>query len=164
MKPAISVILLTTLIGAGQGLFLAQFGAQLLVLLALLPATGNLAEFTAGGVISLMLLVSGLLASFFHLGHPERAWRAAAMWRTSWLSREVIALPTAMAAILAYTLAIYVFPESIALTLANGTAIALSRKDGINAVSVVPRKRCCYWRAASIIISIWTSLPTIPMP
>ncbi len=125
MKPAISVILLTTLIGAGQGLFLAQFGAQLLVLLSLLPATGNLVEFTAGGVISLMLLVSGLLASFFHLGHPERAWRAAAMWRTSWLSREVIALPTAMAAILAYTLAIYVFPESIALTLANGTAIAL---------------------------------------
>ena len=39
-----------------------------------------------------MLLV-GLGASFAHLGRPERAWRAVLMWRTSWLSREVIALP-----------------------------------------------------------------------
>jgi DMSO reductase anchor subunit len=37
--------------------------------------------------------VVALAASFLHLGRPERAWRAAAMWRTSWLSREVIALP-----------------------------------------------------------------------
>ena len=43
-----------------------------------------------------MLCGLGLLASFFHLGRPERAWRAAAMWRTSWLSREVIALPVFM--------------------------------------------------------------------
>ena len=35
----------------------------------------------------------GLGASFLHLGRPERAWRAAAMWRSSWLSREVIVLP-----------------------------------------------------------------------
>ena len=52
-----------------------------------------------------MLCGLGLLASFFHLGHPERAWRAAAMWRTSWLSREVIALPAFMAALAAWGLA-----------------------------------------------------------
>jgi DMSO reductase anchor subunit len=46
--------------------------------------------------VSFILLSLGLVASFFHLGHPERAWRAAMMWRTSWLSREVIALPLAM--------------------------------------------------------------------
>ena len=40
-----------------------------------------------------MLLIGGLGASFLHLGRPERAWRAAMMWRTSWLSREVIVLP-----------------------------------------------------------------------
>ena len=40
------------------------------------------------------------MASFFHLGHPERAWRSAAMWRTSWLSREVIALPLFMLGLL----------------------------------------------------------------
>ena len=32
-------------------------------------------------------------AAFLHLGHPMRAWRAIAIWRTSWLSREVIVLP-----------------------------------------------------------------------
>jgi Fe-S-cluster-containing dehydrogenase component len=42
---------------------------------------------------ALVLAAAALVASFFHLGRPERAWRAAAMWRTSWLSREVIALP-----------------------------------------------------------------------
>jgi DMSO reductase anchor subunit len=47
-------------------------------------------------------LAAGLIASFFHLGRPERAWRAAAMWRTSWLSREVIVLPAFMAAVFAY--------------------------------------------------------------
>jgi DMSO reductase anchor subunit len=49
-----------------------------------------------GDMIALALLVAGLFASFFHLGHPERAWRAVAMWRTSWLSREVIVLPVFM--------------------------------------------------------------------
>ena len=39
------------------------------------------------------MLLIGLGASFLHLGRPERAWRAAMMWRTSWLSREVIVLP-----------------------------------------------------------------------
>ncbi len=47
------------------------------------------------------------MASFFHLGHPERAWRAAAMWRTSWLSREVIALPLAMGTVLVFAMIRY---------------------------------------------------------
>ena len=38
MRPAISVILLTTLIGAGQGLFLALFTVQSYALVGLLPA------------------------------------------------------------------------------------------------------------------------------
>jgi DMSO reductase anchor subunit len=49
-----------------------------------------------------VLGVGGLIASFFHLGRPERAWRTAAMWRTSWLSREVIALPLFMALVALY--------------------------------------------------------------
>jgi len=101
MKPAFSVIFLTTLIGAGQGLFLAYYSAEWLVLLNMLqPASSDNSALAAG--ISFLLLAAGLLASFFHLGHPERAWRAAAMWRTSWLSREVIALPAAMATVFAY--------------------------------------------------------------
>ena len=47
--------------------------------------------------IILALLIGGLVASTFHLGHPERAWRAVMMWRTSWLSREVLVLPAFIA-------------------------------------------------------------------
>lgn len=101
MRPAWSVILLTTLIGAGQGLFLALFAAD-----AYDAARGQASlapAFVAASVVaSLALVGGGLLASFFHLGHPERAWRSAAMWRSSWLSREVIALPLFMALVAAY--------------------------------------------------------------
>ena len=91
MRPAWSVILLTTLIGAGQGLYLALFASR---------APAPLLQ--AGLAVTLVLLVGGLAGSFFHLGRPERAWRSAAMWRTSWLSREVIALPAFMALVAAY--------------------------------------------------------------
>jgi anaerobic dimethyl sulfoxide reductase subunit C (anchor subunit) len=37
-----------------------------------------------------LLMISGLVASFFHLGAPNRAWRAVANVRSSWLSREVL--------------------------------------------------------------------------
>jgi DMSO reductase anchor subunit len=101
VRPAWSVILLTTLIGAGQGLFLALYAADAY---AAARSQALLApNFVSAAVAaSLGLTGAGLLASFFHLGHPERAWRSAAMWRTSWLSREVIALPLFMALAAAY--------------------------------------------------------------
>jgi len=104
MHPALSVLFLTTLIGAGQGLFLALYTGQLYALAQLLPAQG--ADFYLGGsLLALALLVLGLVASFFHLGRPERAWRTATQWRTSWLSREVIVLPAVMALVALYGLA-----------------------------------------------------------
>jgi sulfite dehydrogenase (quinone) subunit SoeC len=102
MKPAFSVIFLTTLIGAGQGLFLALYAADTF------NPTLDAADFQViGSLIALGLCGLGLVASFFHLGHPERAWRSAAMWRTSWLSREVIALPLFMLGLSVYGLAQY---------------------------------------------------------
>ena len=95
MHPAFSVIFLTTLIGAGQGLFLALYTGQLYSLANLLPAQSD-HFYSLGSLAALALLVGGLVASIFHLGRPERAWRAATQWRTSWLSREVIVLPAAM--------------------------------------------------------------------
>lgn len=106
MHPAFSVIFLTTLIGAGQGLFLALYTGESYSVLNLLPAQDQL-FYTVGSVIALLLLGAGLFASFFHLGHPERAWRAAAMWRTSWLSREVIVLPTVIGGVFVYGLLHY---------------------------------------------------------
>ncbi|WP_217125149.1 dimethyl sulfoxide reductase anchor subunit family protein [Hydrogenophilus thiooxidans] len=90
MRPAFSVLFLTTLIGAAQG--------AAIILYALFLAKGSgpdapLAFYLTTGGVSLLLLAAGLVASFFHLGHPERAWRAVTCWRTSWLSREVIVLP-----------------------------------------------------------------------
>jgi DMSO reductase anchor subunit len=38
--------------------------------------------------IAYLLAVGGLIASTFHLGHPERAIKAFSQWKTSWLSRE----------------------------------------------------------------------------
>lgn len=108
MNPAFSVIFLTTLIGAGQGLFLAVYGIEIAAELNVLTLDNASHLMISGGVFSLLLTASGLIASFFHLGHPERAWRAAAMWRTSWLSRECIALPLFMAGVFAYGFAHYV--------------------------------------------------------
>jgi len=96
MRPAWSVILLTTLIGAGQGLLVAGFFADLL------KATAARNFVITSCAVSLLLLAAGLFASFFHLGRPERAWRTASQWRTSWLSREVIVLPAFMAVVAAY--------------------------------------------------------------
>jgi DMSO reductase anchor subunit len=107
MHPGFSVIFLTTLIGAGQGLFLAIFGIEIASTLNLLTLENNPTLLISGSVIAIALTGLGLIASFFHLGHPERAWRAAAMWRTSWLSRECIALPLFMAAVFAYGCAHY---------------------------------------------------------
>ena len=120
MRPAFSVIFLTTLIGAGQGLFIALYSAELGAFLGVwaMPAAPY---FSLGCVLVLALLTAGLFASFFHLGRPERAWRSAAMWRSSWLSREVIVLPVFMANVAAFGLAHHLHGAGD-LTLTLGTA------------------------------------------
>ena len=96
MHPAFSVIFLTTLIGAGQGLFLALYTGQLYSVFNLVPGQDSHTFYGYGSLLSLVFLALGLISSVFHLGRPERAWRSAAKWRTSWLSREVIVLPLFM--------------------------------------------------------------------
>ena len=101
MQPAFSVIVLTTRIGAAQGLFLALYGTEL-VGLGELSHSDSQRFLVNGSLVALVLCALGLVASFFHLGRPERAWRSATMWRTSWLSREVIALPLFMLGVFLY--------------------------------------------------------------
>ncbi|MEQ9488070.1 MAG: DmsC/YnfH family molybdoenzyme membrane anchor subunit [Alphaproteobacteria bacterium] len=83
MHPAKSVILFTTASGAGYGM---------IIMLVLLLLTGSAAlpvsAIIAGFGIAYALITVGLLSSTFHLGHPERAFRAMSQWRSSWLSRE----------------------------------------------------------------------------
>jgi DMSO reductase anchor subunit len=123
MRPDFSVLLLTTLIGVGQGFFLALFTAQLYALFGLLPPQDGQMFYAYGSVIALAFLVAGLAASFFHLGRPQRAWRAAAMWRTSWLSREVIVLPAFMGIVFAFGAAHFAGFRPVFVTLPSGIAI-----------------------------------------
>jgi len=104
MHPAFSVIFLTTLIGVGQGLFLALYTGQLYSVIKVLPVQDSPGFYGYGSLLALVFLVGGLIASFFHLGHPERAWRSAAKWKTSWLSREVIVLPAFMGTTFIYAM------------------------------------------------------------
>ncbi len=120
MNPAYSVIFLTTLIGAAQGLFLALWGAELLGFGATGAERGFLVQ---GAGVALVLTGLGLVSSFFHLGRPERAWRTATKWRTSWLSREVIALPAFMGCVLTWGVAQWLgSPASVLIGLAAALA------------------------------------------
>jgi DMSO reductase anchor subunit len=85
MHPAYSVIFFTTATGAGYGM-LALFGVA--GAFGQLPTDRGFA--IASILVAYVLIVGGLLSSTFHLGHPERAWRALTQWRSSWLSREGI--------------------------------------------------------------------------
>jgi sulfite dehydrogenase (quinone) subunit SoeC len=87
MHPAVSVIFFTVTSGAG-------FGLMALIGLGLPMHEGALAAFLSSALAG-GLAVAGLVSSTFHLGHPERAWRAFSQWRSSWLSREgVLAVAT----------------------------------------------------------------------
>jgi len=125
MKPAFSVIFLTTLLGAGQGLFLALFTHQSYALFGLLPMQSDV-FYGYGSALALLFLGGGLVASFFHLGRPERAWRSAAKWRTSWLSREVIALPAFMGVVFLYGVSHLAGIRPEIVTLPSGLLIDLS--------------------------------------
>lgn len=87
MHPAPSVIIFTTFSGLGFGL---------LIWLGLgFPAVTGWSAF-AFFVIAYVMAVGGLIASTFHLGHPERAMKAFKQWRSSWLSREGICAVVAL--------------------------------------------------------------------
>src|SRR6476620_11629685 len=84
MHPAYSVIIFTTVSGAGFGLLIwLAFSLLFLEVIPLQPLPGLIAFGLAFVLISI-----GLASSTLHLGRPERAWRAFSQWRTSWLSRE----------------------------------------------------------------------------
>jgi DMSO reductase anchor subunit len=120
MNPALSVVFFTTLAGTGQGLLLALVGADAASRYRWIDASVEPRFFALGAALAALLAVGGLAASFLHLGRPERAWRAAMQWRTSWLSREVIVLPA-----------------FIALTVAYGAAHALERPQAALAFGLV---------------------------
>ncbi|OUS08470.1 dibenzothiophene desulfurase [Rhodobacterales bacterium 52_120_T64] len=106
MHPAPSVIIFTTLSGLG-------FGLLLWLGMASEAPTGW--EAFAFFAVAFALSVGGLAASTFHLGHPERAWRAFSQWKTSWLSREGICAVAALIVMGLYAAALIFFGRHYAI-------------------------------------------------
>ena len=96
MHPAPSIIVFSTLSGAG-------FGLMVLLGLGLGPASPAFGLLACG--LALFLSCAGLVSSLWHLGNPQRAWRALTQWRTSWLSREGVLAIAALGAFGLYALA-----------------------------------------------------------
>src|SRR5258707_14338562 len=82
MHPALSIIFFTTSSGAGYALLmLLGLGAPL----GLVPPSASFGF--AAIAIAVLLAAGGLASSAFHLGRPERTWRAFSQWRACWLLR-----------------------------------------------------------------------------
>ena len=73
-------------------LVLTQMSAGGLLGAALTPLPVETAALTAALALGFGLL--GIALSVLHLGQPLKAWRAFLGWRTSWLSREILAFGT----------------------------------------------------------------------
>jgi len=86
VHPSKSIIFFTVISGTGYGIFIS-----LLFNILFVEISYNFEYKICLSIVSFLMIVSGLLSSTLHLGHPERAWRAFSQWKTSWLSREGLA-------------------------------------------------------------------------
>lgn len=115
---------------------------------ATIPATRTLHLSAA-----FMLGVTGLAASVLHLGRPWLAYRAIIGWRTSWLSREVLAFGAFAASASAYAalpwLEAFGLPASPTLERGLGAAVALSGLIGVGCSTMIyASTRRVYWNPA----------------
>jgi len=138
MHPALSVIFFTAISGCGYGL-LFLLGLGLAVNVQLFGRTEALLALATGAVFA----AAGLTSSLFHLGQPQRAWRALSQWRSSWLSREGVA------AILSF---VPVLALAVALWRSDGGALVRLSAAALAVTAVVTV--CC-------TAKIYTSLKTI---
>lgn len=140
-------------------LVLTQWGGGILAAVALgTGMAGRIPTVRDAAVAALgcLWVHAGLIASVFHLGQPLKAWRIWMGWRTSWLSREALALGASSAVSLifagwcagrAWTPA---FPAS--LRVFQGAALVLlvllvlTTGAQIQVYAVTGRVRWCSWR------------------
>ena len=133
MHPAFSVILFTTLSGAGYGLL--TWSA-----VAILFRQGNTSSLLACVLLGQALATIGLFSSLAHLGKPLRAWRAFSQWRTSWLSREGV-------------MAMLTFVPAVVLCVLLGASVA--------AHPVTPAPQILAARIAASLVLVACSLATV---
>lgn len=117
MHPAPSVITFTTLSGLG-------FGLLLWLGLGLPAVTGWVAIVFL--IIAYALAMGGLMASTFHLGHPERALKAFRQWRSSWLSREGGCAVAALIVMAAYGAGLVFFDTRLVVLGISGSVLSFA--------------------------------------
>jgi len=134
MHPAKSVIGFTTLSGAGYGLLFVLITGHLsgLYEASTLTAMVSLA-------IAFILVTVGLLMSTFHLGHPERAWRAVSQWRSSWLSREGVCALFTFIPWSIYVLSRFILQDASSLMLWSGLITAVMAMVTVFTTSMIYR-------------------------
>ena len=125
MHPAFSVIFFTVTSGCGYGLLFL-----LALVLLLQPTLLQRNEIVTLLALGALASAAGLIASTFHLGQPQRAWRAFSQWRSSWLSREGVAasasfLPVSALIVAQWLQADPVLIRALALALAVLAAITV---------------------------------------
>lgn len=86
----------------------------------------------AGAAIGLAGI--GLVASAFHLRRPDRAWRALSQWRSSWLSREGILAPAALALLAVYATIGWIYGVPVPLV---GILCALASAAAVYATGMI---------------------------
>ena len=121
MRPAGSILLLTTVTGFAYGL-LAWIGAY--ACLGLPPAATRFA--ISGVTLALLLASIGLAASALHLGRKERAWRAFSQWRSSWLSREGVGAVLTYPVAILFAVALGAHRDGILTRLMGAAVVAAS--------------------------------------
>lgn len=132
MHPAKSVIFFTTASGAGYGL---AFWLCLLGAFGFIPADKAFGAIAFGA--ALFLITAGLLSSTFHLGHPERAWRALSQWRSSWLSREGVAAIATFAPIGVYAISWVFFETTTGAMSIIGVVAAMAAMATVYCTSMI---------------------------
>jgi formate dehydrogenase iron-sulfur subunit len=137
LKPAhaeLPLVFMTVLTQLSLGAFMALFLGQLLFGLGFHLPKPTLAM----ALMALIPSAIGLPLSALHLGRPILAWTAMRNWRTSWLSREAIALGayTGLASLVAglYYLEVNAFALLLVMSITLGTGIY-----GIYAQSMIYR-------------------------
>ena len=147
MHPAPSIILFTTLSGLGFGL-LTFLGLNM-------PDVDGWVLFTFF-FIGFALSVGGLLSSTFHLGHPERAWRAFSQWKSSWLSREGVCAVAALCVLGLYALLAIFFDTKIGILGFIGSVLSLATVFTTSMIytqmKTVPRWN--HWSTPALFLSL----------
>ncbi len=132
--PEWPLVFMTVLTQVSVGAFLALFLGQLLYTLGFNLPKPN---FTMALLAALPAMI-GLPLSALHLGRPGMAWMAMKNWRSSWLSREAIALGVFTALTTLVALLYYLGSDGIGLLLLEAITLATGIY-GIYAQSMIYR-------------------------